>query len=87
MIAGGCVAKDKRPAPVPDKPNDEPDYTEHILVPVPFKQRLERIAQKVNQERRRKKMGPKLPLGWFVVTHLERWLADSEAELSQNPTE
>lgn len=59
---------------------DDAEYTEHLLVPLPFMQRLERVAQKVNQ--RRKQLGQKKRAkGWFVVTHLEDWLSLAEAEL------
>jgi hypothetical protein len=58
---------------------DEDEYTEHLLVPIQFKERLERIAQRVNQERRRLKL-PKRTLGWFVVYYLSPVLDRLEAE-------
>jgi hypothetical protein len=92
MVAGNAVARDRKtknpPAPVPvpqaPRPDDEgaAEYTEHVLVPLPFKERLERIAQKVNQERRRQKL-PKRPLGWFVVRYLRDWM--DMAEATQGP--
>lgn len=86
MIAEACVSKDKKPkaaeviqeAVAEVVSVDAVEYTEHILVPVPFKEQLERIAQRVNQNRRRQKL-PKRPLGWFVVRHLRDWMNAAEA--------
>lgn len=90
-----AVAKDRkpkpgeRPVPPPAQPPDVlhdggddevPIYTEHIKVPLEFKERLDRIAQRVNQ--RRKRQGKrKRPVGWFVVTHLDEWMTKAEAAL------
>lgn len=91
LLFGACVAKGKKQndAPASEPPvdplpqeEDRADYTEHLLVPLAFKQRLDRIALKVNQERKRKRL-EKRPLGWFVVTQLEGWLAQMEAETGQ----
>jgi hypothetical protein len=85
MSAGTLVAKGKSPKtgksedvkPAPEG-EEVVEYTEHILVPIPFKERLEAIAQRVNQNRRRQKL-PKRPLGWFVVRFLQDWMAAVEA--------
>lgn len=86
MIAELCVGKDKKKTPelpAPPVPGgsevDDAEYTEHLLVPVAFKERLEKIAQRVNQERRRQKLA-KRPLGWFVVYYLNPVLQQVEAE-------
>lgn len=57
-----------------------PDYLAHVKVPLGFKERLERIAQHVNQKRKRKNL-PKRALGWFVATHLEEWMRLAEDEI------
>lgn len=88
MLAEMSVAKDKSepkdlvPKDVPGgSESDDAEYTEHLLVPLRFKERLEEIARSVNKQRRR--VGKrKRALGWFVVAHLEDWISRTEAEIA-----
>lgn len=86
VLAEVYVSKDKPDTKPEESPNaGEPevdlnadpatfDYTEPVKVPLWFKQRLERIAQRHNQEQKRKdKSARKLPLGYFVVRQLREW--------------
>ncbi len=97
MLAEPCVARNKTPDA--DPPGDQggpidplfdggdaedPKYTEHLKVPLPFMERLESIAQKINRRRRRTGRR-KRALGWFVVTHLAEWMDQAEAELADDP--
>lgn len=80
MLAGllmGTEKKGKKPEGVePAAPKNV--YTEHILVPLEFKQRLERVAQRLNQKRKKEGLTKK-PAGWFVVEGMSEWLALQEA--------
>lgn len=57
------------------------EYPSHLKVPLAFMERLEAVARKINNRRRRdgKK---KRALGWFVATHLEGWLCQAEDRLA-----
>ena len=96
MLLGERVAKSNKPKDVPDDvspassapptPTEDVEdakiYIEHLLVPLPFKQKLDRIAFRVNQERKRKKL-KKQPLGYFVVHYLSPLLDQLEKEMDQ----
>lgn len=94
MLVRAHVAKDrkaKRPEPESEPPaaqhappagtpedEAEEEYTEHVLIPLRDKQRLDAIAFKVNAERKGKRLS-KRPLGWFVVKALREWMDQAEA--------
>jgi hypothetical protein len=91
MVAEAVVAKDRKKAnggaplvgPLADGGDeDDLEYTQHVKVPLPFKERLERIAQRINKIRRRQGRR-KRALGWFVVRNLNEWMDNAEKALEQ----
>lgn len=81
MLAGMLMGTEKKGKSARGPQEDAPKksvYTEHLLVPLDFKQRLERVAQRINQQRKQQGLD-KQPAGWFIVQGMEEWLALQEA--------
>lgn len=91
---GIAVAKEKKTdqpkkAPSGDSSEAGPDssaagdksateYTKPILLRLPFKERVEEVAARVNRKRQRLGLA-KRPLGWFVERGMRDWLELVEA--------
>lgn len=84
MLAGLLMSAEKKGKPrgAQDDSRKKSVYTEHLLVPLDFKQRLEQVAQRINQQRKRDGLD-KQPTGWFVVQGMEEWLALQEAAAAE----
>lgn len=97
MTAGIAVPRNEKPKQgrpargepaQPEVPDDQEDekgqYTQHVLVRLGFKERLDSAVMKANQQRRR--AGKKgRARGWYVEKYLTPWLESVEAELSPPP--